>query len=64
VLRRVVGPKRKDVTEGWRRQHNEELRNLYASPNIIRVIKSRSIRWVGGHVACMGEMRNTYNILV
>jgi hypothetical protein len=64
VLRRIFGPKREKLAGDWRRQHNEELRNLYASPNIIRVIKSRSIRWVGGHVACMGEMRNTYNILV
>jgi hypothetical protein len=49
--------------EDWRRLHNEELHNLYASPNIIQVIKSRKMRW-SGHVACMGGMRNAYNILV
>jgi len=48
---------------GWRRLHNEELHNLYASPNVIRVIKSRAMRWLG-HVACMGEVRNTYKIFV
>jgi hypothetical protein len=47
VLRRITRPKREKVARGWRRQHNEELHNLYASPNIIRVIKSRSMRWVG-----------------
>jgi hypothetical protein len=45
VLRRIFGPQRDEVTEGWRRLHNEELQNLYSSPNIIRVIKSRSMRW-------------------
>jgi len=48
---------------GWRTLHNEELRNLYASPNIIRVIKSRRMIWVG-HVVHMGEMKNAYKILV
>jgi hypothetical protein len=48
---------------GWRRLHNEELHNLYASTNIIRVIKSRRMRWAG-HVAHIGEIRNTYKILV
>jgi hypothetical protein len=48
---------------GWRRLHNEELRKLYASPNVIRVIKSWKMRRAG-HVACMGEMRNAYRILV
>jgi len=49
--------------EGWRRLHNEELRNLYISPNIIRVIKSRWMRWVG-NVASAEEMRNAHKILV
>jgi hypothetical protein len=51
------------VTGDWRKQHNEELHNLYSSPNIIRMIKSRRMRWAG-HVAQMGEKRNTYRILV
>jgi hypothetical protein len=55
VLRRIFGPKREEVTGSWRRLHNEELHNLYASPNLIRVIKSSRIRWVG-HVASMGEI--------
>jgi hypothetical protein len=56
VLRRIFGPKRDEVTGGWRKLHNEELRNLYSSPSIISVIKSRT-RWTG-HVARMGERRN------
>jgi hypothetical protein len=51
------------VTGSWRRLHNKELLNIYASPNIIRMIKSRRMRWVW-HVAYMGEMRNAYKILV
>jgi hypothetical protein len=51
------------VAGGWRRLRNEELHNLYAAPNIIRVIKSRKMR-LAGHVVCMGEMRNEYKILV
>jgi hypothetical protein len=47
VQRRMFGPKREEVVGGWRRLHNKELHNLYASPNIIRVSKSRMIRWVG-----------------
>jgi hypothetical protein len=63
VLRRIFGPKRNEVTEGWRKLHNEELRDLYSSPSIIRIIKSRRMRWAG-HVAQMGEKRNTYRLLV
>jgi hypothetical protein len=57
VLRRIFGPKREEVAGDWRRQHNEELHNFYASLNIIRVIKSRRMKWVG-HVPRMGEMRH------
>jgi hypothetical protein len=53
----------REVAGDWRRLHSEELRNLYASPNIISVIKSRRVRWAG-HVARMGEMRNSYKVLV
>ena len=53
VLRRIFGPKRDEVTGQWRKLHNEELNNLYSSPNIVRVIKSRRIRWVG-HVVRVG----------
>jgi hypothetical protein len=54
VLRRIFGPKRDDVTGKWRILHNEELNDLYSSPNIIRVIKSRSMKWAR-HVAPMGR---------
>ena len=54
VLKRLFGPKWDDVTREWRKLHNEEINDLYSSPNIIRVIKSRIMRWAG-HVACMGE---------
>jgi len=60
VLRKMFGPKRDEVTGEWRKLHNEE-RNQY-SPNIVRVIKSRRMRWVG-HVARMGERRGLYRIL-
>jgi hypothetical protein len=63
VLRRIFGPKRDQVTGEWRRLHNEERNDLYSSPNIIQVIKSRRMRWVG-HVARMGEGRGAYRILV
>jgi hypothetical protein len=63
VLRRIFGPKRDEVTREWRRLHNEELKDLYSSPNIIQVIKSRRMRWAG-HVARMGEGRGAYRILV
>ena len=56
VLRRIFGPRRDEVTGEWRRLHNEELNNLYSSPNIVRVTKSRRMRWAG-HVARMGEER-------
>jgi hypothetical protein len=62
-VRRIFGPKRDEVTGDWRKLHNEELHNLYSSPNIIRMIKSRKMRWAG-HVARMGEKWNAYRILV
>jgi hypothetical protein len=52
-----------DLTGGWRKPHNEELHNLYSSPSIIRIIKSRRLRWAG-HVARMGEKRSVYRLLV
>jgi hypothetical protein len=63
VLRRIFGPKRDEVTRGWRKLHNKELHGLYSSPSIVRVIKARRMRWAG-HVARMGEVRGAYNILV
>jgi hypothetical protein len=54
VLRRIFGPKRDEVTGEWRKLHNEELHELYSSPSIIRIIKSRRMRWAG-HVARMGR---------
>jgi hypothetical protein len=63
VLRRIFGPKRDEVTGGWRKLHNKKLHGLYSSPSIIRVIKARRMRWAG-HVARMGEVRSAYNILV
>jgi hypothetical protein len=63
VPRRIFGPNRHDMVGGWRKLHNEELHNLYSPPNIIRMTKSRMMRW-RGHVACMGEKRNAYRILV
>jgi hypothetical protein len=63
VLRRIFRPKRDEVTGGWRKLHYKELHNLYSSPSIIRIIKSRRMRWAG-HIARMGERRNAYRILV
>jgi hypothetical protein len=63
VLRGIFGPKRDGVTGKWRRLHNEELNDLYSSPNIIRVIKSRKLRWAV-QVARRGESRGAYRILV
>jgi hypothetical protein len=54
VLRRIFGPKRYEVTGEWRKLHNEELNDLYCSPNIVRVIKLGRMRWAG-HVDCMGR---------
>jgi hypothetical protein len=63
ALRSVFGPKRGEVTEKWRKLHNEELNDLYSSPNIVRVIKSRRMRWEG-HVARMVEIRVIYRVLM
>jgi hypothetical protein len=63
VLRRIFGAKGVGLTGGWRKLYNEELHNLYTSPSIIRIIKSRKMRWAG-HVARMGEKRNVYRLLV
>jgi hypothetical protein len=63
VLRRISGPKTDGVTGGWRKLHNEELHNLYSSPSIIRIIKSRRMRWAG-HGARTKEKRNVYRLLV
>jgi hypothetical protein len=63
MLRRIFGPKRDGVTGRWTKLHNEELHNFYSSPSIIRIIKSRRMRWVG-HMARMGEKRNVYRLLV
>jgi hypothetical protein len=63
VLRRIFGPKRDEVTGEWRKLHDEDLRDLYSSPSIIRIIKARRMRWER-HVARMGEKRNVYRLLV
>ena len=59
VLRRICGPRRDGVTGEWRKLHNEEINDLYSSPNIVRVIKSRRMRWTG-HVARMDKRRSVY----
>jgi len=63
VLRRIFGPKRDEVTGEWRKLHNEELNDLYCSHNIVRMIKSRRMRWAR-HVARMGERKSIYRVLV
>ena len=63
VLRELFGPKRQEVTEEWRKLHNEELNDLYSLLNIVRVVKSRRMRWTG-HVALMGEWKGVYRVLV
>ena len=63
VLRKIFGPKRDKVTGEWKKLHNEELNDLYSSPNIFRVIKSRRMRWAG-HVVVMGERRDVYRVLM
>jgi hypothetical protein len=62
MLRRIFGPKREEDVS-WRKLHNDELHSLYSSPNIVKVIKSRRMRWAG-HVARMGEGRGVYRVLV
>jgi hypothetical protein len=63
VLRRVFGPKRDEVTREWGKLHTEELNDLYSLPNIVRVVKSRRMRWAG-HVTRMGEERGVHRVLV
>jgi hypothetical protein len=62
ILRRIFGPKREE-DGSWRKLHNDELHSLYSSPNVVRVIKSRRMRWAG-RVACIGEGRGAYRVLV
>jgi transcription termination factor 2 len=63
VLRRILGPKRDEVKGEWRRLHNEEVYDLYSSPNIIQMIKSRRMRWAG-HMARMGDSKAAYRVWV
>jgi hypothetical protein len=63
MLRRVFGPKRDEVTGEWRKLHKEDLSDLYSLPNIVRVVKSRRMRWAG-HVTRMGEGREVHRVLV
>jgi len=62
-VRKIFGSKRDEVTGEWRKLHNEELNDVYCSPNIVRVVKSRRVRWAG-HVARMGTRRSVYRVLV
>jgi len=63
VLRRIFGPRRDEVMGEWRRLHNEELNDLYSSPNIVQVIKSGRMRWAG-HVMRMGDEKGVYRVLL
>jgi len=63
VLRRTFGLKRDEVRGEWRKLHNEELNDLYSLPNIVRLIKSRRMRWAG-HVERVGDRRGVYRVLV
>jgi hypothetical protein len=63
VLRRICGLKKDEVPGEWRKLHNEELRNLFSSPSIIRMLESRKMRWMG-HIARKGEKRNVYRLLM
>ena len=63
VLRKIFGPRRDEVTGEWRKLHNEKLSDLYSSPNIVRVIKSRRMRWAG-HLARMGDRKGAHKVLV
>ena len=63
VLRRVFGPKRDEVTGEWRKLHNKELSDLFFLPNIVRVVKSRRIKWEG-HVVCLAKGREVYRFMV
>ena len=63
MLRRLFGPKRDEVIEEWRKLHNEELSDLHSLPNIVRVVKSRRMRWAG-HLARMGQGRGVHRVLV
>jgi hypothetical protein len=63
VLRRIFGPKKDEVTREWRKLHDEEFNDLYSSLHIVRVIKSRGMRWAG-HAARVGETRGVYGVLV
>jgi hypothetical protein len=63
ALRRIFGPQMDQVTEEWRKLHNEELRDMYSSRSVIRVIKSRRMRWAG-HLQECGEKRNAYRLMV